>query len=337
MKRLLTMLLSFCMILSIGAHTAAAAETTLLESENGVLLSSLDDEECREFLLNQGVSIPEELSGIDLPELFADLENNPDMIVSLGWTTLADFIEEVRTVVKLHYGISTIPSAQALAYTLQYSTLDSWNATTMPNYNCYAYAIGRTSACHPGDFSNQSYNDSSSIATVAGMVKDDLNGSLGYNCVKVQSSRPTSTSGWSNVIAVRKDTTGDFYGFNDYHFAKLASSNWYHKPGGTAVLKFISAPSNSVAWTNEAYDGTYHEPTITYDSDLRYLLYKSSHGATNYTWTGEHYHSGSSHYSLYAYVCNDCGDYVRTVWTSTQCSGPPCATPWSYTPEPEIS
>lgn len=47
MKRLLTMLLSFCMILSIGAHTAAAAETTLLESENGVLLSSLDDEECR--------------------------------------------------------------------------------------------------------------------------------------------------------------------------------------------------------------------------------------------------------------------------------------------------
>lgn len=105
MKRLLTMLLSFCMILSIGAHTAAAAETTLLESENGVLLSSLDDEECREFLLNQGVSIPEELSGIDLPELFADLENNPDMIVSLGWTTLADFIEEVRTVVKLHYGM----------------------------------------------------------------------------------------------------------------------------------------------------------------------------------------------------------------------------------------
>lgn len=152
MKRLLTMLLSFCMILSIGAHTAAAAETTLLESENGVLLSSLDDEECREFLLNQGVSIPEELSGIDLPELFADLENNPDMIVSLGWTTLADFIEEVRTVVKLHYGISTIPSAQALAYTLQYSTLDSWNATTMPNYNCYAYAIGRTSACHPRRF-----------------------------------------------------------------------------------------------------------------------------------------------------------------------------------------
>ena len=146
MKRLLVLLLSFCMILSIGSHSVAAAETDLPESENGVLLSSLDDEECRDFLLNQGVSIPEELSNIDLPKLFADLENNPDMVVSLGWTTLADFIEEVRTVVKSHYGISTTPSARALAYTLQYSTLYSWNATTMPNYNCYAYAIGRTTA-----------------------------------------------------------------------------------------------------------------------------------------------------------------------------------------------
>lgn len=336
MKRLFALVLSFCMALSIGV-CAAAAETPLRENENGVLLSSLDYEKCRNFLLNQGVSIPEELSGIDLPKLFADLESNPDMVVSLGWTTLADFIEEVRFVVKSHYGISTAPSARVLAYTLQYSTLYSWNATTMPNYNCYAYAIGRTSDCQPGDFSNQSYNHSSNIDAVATMIKDDLTGDLGYNCVKVQSNRPTSTSGWTNVIAVRKDTTGDFYGFNDYHFAKLSSSNWYHKPGGAAVLKFISPPSNSVDWTNEAYDGTYHEPTITYDSDLRYLSYKSSHGDTTYTWTGEHYHSGTRHYYLYAYVCDDCGGYASTVWPSTPCAGPPCATPWSYTPELEVS
>ena len=100
MKRLFALVLSFCMALSIGV--CAAAETPLRENENGVLLSSLDYEECRNFLLNQGVSIPEELSGIDLPKLFADLESNPDMVVSLGWTTLADFIEEVRFVVKSH-------------------------------------------------------------------------------------------------------------------------------------------------------------------------------------------------------------------------------------------
>ena len=91
MKRLFALVLSFCMALSIGV-CAAAAETPLRENENGV----------RNFLLNQGVSIPEELSGIDLPKLFADLESNPDMVVSLGWTTLADFIEEVRFVVKSH-------------------------------------------------------------------------------------------------------------------------------------------------------------------------------------------------------------------------------------------
>ena len=78
MKRLFALVLSFCMALSIGV-CAAAAETPLRENENGVLLSSLDYEECRNFLLNQGVSIPEELSGIDLPKLFADLESNPDM------------------------------------------------------------------------------------------------------------------------------------------------------------------------------------------------------------------------------------------------------------------
>lgn len=42
------------------------------------------------------------------------------------------------------------------------------------------------------------------------MIKDDLTGDLGYNCVKVQSNRPTSTSGWTNVIAVRKDK---FFGY----------------------------------------------------------------------------------------------------------------------------
>lgn len=348
MKRLFALLLSLSMIFSIGV-CSAFAETDLSENENCVLLSSLNDEECRDFLLSQGVTIPEEFSDMDLPKLFADFENDPDMVISLGWIDLANFIEEIRSAVKSYYGINTAPSAgttlsaktaqsaRALAYTLQYSTLYSWNPATMRYYNCYAYALGRTSGCQPGDFSNQSYNDSASIASLAEVVKDDLNGDLGYDCVKVQSNRPASTSGWANVIAVRKDTTRDAGGKNDYHFAKLSSSNWYHKPGGTAILKFNSAPSNSVVWTNETYDGSYNEPTVTYDSSIRYLLYKSSHGNTTYTWTGEHYHSGTTHCYLYAYVCDDCGDYVSTVLIKKACSGPPCNTPWSLTPTPEVA
>jgi len=331
MKRLFAFLLVVCMIMPLATYSVSATMSDQSTSSNIVLLSSLDNEECREFLKKQGVSIPKELNDIDLPALFADLESNPNMSVSLGWTTLANFIEEVRTVVKAYYGISATPSAPALRYTLQYSTLYSWDPNTMPYYNCYAYAIGRVSACNPGDFSGQYYDDTANIDAVAVIVKDDLNGDLGYDCVKIQHDRPTSTSGWSNVIAVRKDTTGDYYNFNDYHFAKLSSSNWYHKPGGNAILKFISAPSNSVPWTNERYNGVYLDDTITYDSQLRYLLYKPDHGEITYTWTGQDYHSKTKHFYLYANVCDDCGDYISTVWVSRACSGPPCGIVRGYT------
>ena len=56
----------------------------------------------------------------------------------------------------------------------------------MPNYNCYAYAIGRTSDCQPGDFSNQSYNHSSNIDAVATMIKDDLTGDLGQHRINAK-------------------------------------------------------------------------------------------------------------------------------------------------------
>lgn len=324
MKRFFAYFLVLCLMVLFGSIPASAETSSHIETDLP-LLSSFTDEQCSAFLLTHGVSIPEELVNIDIPELFAMLEDNPDMVIALGSTTLAGFIEAVRVVVKEYYGITAAPSARALAYTLQYSTLYSWNSSTMPYYNCYAYAIGRTSACQPGDFSNQTYDDTASIVSLANMIKDDLNGDLGFDCVKIQSSRPTSTSGWSNVIAVRKDTTGDFLGFNDYHFAKLSSSSWYHKPGGTAILKFISAPSNSVDWNNEGYNGTYLEPTVTYDSDIMYLSYKTTHGDTIYESTGENYHSGVRHFYQYSYTCEDCGTVVETVWISEPCSGPPCA------------
>lgn len=327
MKRLFVILLALCLSLSFAVFPASA-ETVLQEDNAVVPLSSLDNEECKQFLLEQGVVIPEEFSNLDFQELFANIEKNPDIVFVLGWTALGDFLTEVRDVVNVYYGYIAPHSTRASTYTLQYSTLHLWDPATMPYYNCYAYVLGRTSTCHPGNFSSQTYNGSSSIATVAQLVKDDLNGGLGYDCVKVQTSRPSSKNGWENVIAVRKDTDDEYgIGYKDYHFAKLTSSGWYHKPGNSAVLKFNSAPSNSVEWTNESYNGYYIEGHITYDSALRYLLYKSSHGNTTYTYTGEHYHSGSSHYYLYAYVCNNCGDRVSTVWTSSPCSGPPCVVP----------
>lgn len=335
MKRLFVILLSLCMILSVGTYSVAA-EAGSAEDENVVLLSSLDNEECKQFLLNQGVTIPEEFSDLDFQQLIALFEANPNGSTAAGYTPYGDLLQEIKDVVNVYYGYIATPSSRT-SESLQHSIVYSWD-NAMLNYNCYAYALGRTYMCYIGDFSNNTYDDSASITDVALMVKEDLNGDLGYDCVKVQSSRPTSTGIWSNVIAVRKDTTGDGRNeYNDYHFAKLTSSGWCHKPGPTAVLKFISAPSNSVEWTNEAFDGGYIPHTITYDSNIMYLLYKSNHGSTTYTYTGEHYHSGSNHYYLYAYICNDCGDRASTVWSRSACSGPPCITPSSIIHEAEES
>ena len=257
------------------------------------------------------------------------IEANPDATYVISDTIGAKLFNDVQSAVQKYYE----PSPR---YALQNSTLYSWNAATMPGYNCYAYAVGITFSCNPGYFSGRSYDDTTDIGTFASIVKADLQDGLGQSCVKVQGNRPSSIGSWSNVIAVRRDTNCDI-GFNDYHFAKLSSGSWYHKPGPTAVLKFNSAPSNSIIWTNEAYNGVYHAPTIWYESNIMYLLYKTAHGNTTYTWTGQHYHSGSKHFYQYGYLCSDCGEYTNTVWTSVSCSGPPCATPWSLTPTPEVS
>ncbi|MBQ7341373.1 MAG: hypothetical protein IJW41_04325 [Oscillospiraceae bacterium] len=230
-------------------------------------------------------------------------------------------------------------SARAVAYTLQYSTKYDWDASTMPKYNCYAYVLGKTDKFYdPGDFSGGSYNDEENVGELAALIEADLKEGLNKDCVKILTTLPSSTSGWS-VIAARKDTTHDsITGDNDFHVAMKDGSSWYHKPGGTAILKFNSAPSNSVAWTNEWYDSQgYHDGFVEYESELRFILYKSEHGSTTYKYTGQNYHSGTRHYYQYGDLCADCGKYTYTEWISSACSGPPCSNVMGITPTPEVS
>ena len=103
-------------------------------------------------------------------------------------------------------------------------------------------------------------------------------------------------------------------------------------------MKFNSSPTNSVVWTNESYGiYGYDDPEVYYDSALRFILYKSSHGSTTYKYTGQQYHSGTRHYYQYGYLCADCGKYASTTWTSVACSGPPCSSIMGITPTPEVS
>lgn len=326
MKRLMVSLLLVCIFCSFAIYPVAA-ETNFPADETVVLLSSLDEEQCESFLFDHGITIPEELSGIRVQELIACLEEDPNQEFGFEWPILVDFVEAVRAVVNSHYGLTAAPRSNPYpypSYSLQYSTLHAWDSATMPNYNCYAYAIGRTTICQPGQFSGRSYDQHADIGVLAETIRADLSGDLGYACTKVSQHLPTSEK-WTNIIAIRKDTTYDALGVNDYHVAKQSGSNWYHKVGGTAILKFNSTSIYTAVWTNERYNGTYLSPYVTYDSDLLLLYFKSAHGDTTYTKTGEHYHKGASHYIQYAYVCNDCGDYVRIGYTSVPCSGPPCS------------
>lgn len=331
MKRIVSLVV-LATFLFVGGVPVSGDCSFEMSNANKTVLSSLDEDECMAFLSNMGVHVPLELSknaniASWTKELIKELETNPNRVYSINYTVVNDYIDEVRGAVKSYYEISPLSTNE---YSLKQSTVWAWDSS-MINYNCYAYVLGRNTACDPGDFSNQSYDPDADIEDVADLVKDDLLGQLGYSCVKSQTSIPTSTYDWSNVIAVRKDT--DHRVFNDYHFAKMTSTDWFHKPGRTAVLKFKYDPSNSVNWTNECFTGSdYIAPDITYDSDIIYISYRDEHGSTTGTWTGNHYHSGTKHYYEYDYVCNDCGEFVRTAWTSLNCTGAACIMPWSMSP-----
>lgn len=328
----MVLFLVLCILFPFGIFTASAEKIA-------VRLSSLSEEECRQILLDYNVTVPKELNDISVRVLFAALEEDPYRILVINWTTLRNFYEEICMVVKDYYSLpDVVPSNtqnRDTIYPLLYSTFHSWHIS-MLNYNAYSYAIDRTeTAYNPGDFSNAAYYHLESVELLALTVKGDLHCDLGYSCVKLQSERPDSTTGWANVIAVRKDTTLDteFWDgfetihFNDFHFAKLTADGWMHKPEDTAVLQFKNAPSNDAVWWNEGYKPTYGylSADVSYDSQIKYLLYKIDHGSETYLRsTRDHYHKGTKHWFKYEIVCSDCGDAIDTKWISEPCSGPPC-------------
>ncbi|MBS6462773.1 MAG: hypothetical protein KH352_05175 [Ruminococcus sp.] len=264
------------------------------------------------------------------------------IVLSFGTHLLAvenDFSLDIRSTEKPDYSVD-VNSIFGPNSKLKDSTFVSFNIL-MISYNCYAYALGFTDKFYyPGELSGYSIlgydlDNVHCMDALADMVKHDLTDVFGFSCVKIQNDCPTSVGIWENVIAARMETKYQKTNMNenDYHFAKLTSDGWYHKPGRTGILKFKNAPSNSKVWTNEAYDAQYYEPSTYYNTPLRFILYKRNHSDTTYTWTGTHYHSGASHFYRYSYVCDGCG-YSNMVWQELPCTGPTCNLPWSVNPDP---
>lgn len=216
------------------------------------------------------------------------------------------------------------PPSEGVMYTLQDSTVvGSWSDSYL-DYNCYAYAVGRTDAAYwPGMFSytpsRDDFDVGDSIYSMAYDTRADLKSSeFSMKCVKLTSTRPTSVQSGQKCICIRK-------GSDDFHFMKLSGSSWYHKPGQSIPLKYKYVPTTSRDWTNEcSMYGAILAPSATYDSTIYYLIYKVYHGEQTRCYTGENYHSGRYHYYQYAYVCDDCGETVSLVWEKESCSGPPC-------------
>lgn len=97
----------FLILLSLLILSACHGGTT--EPEEKPLLSSLSEEECRQVLADYGVTIPEQFQDVMFQKMMTNFENNLELSYknALGLTDLADFSEEVRTVVRAYHGLDT--------------------------------------------------------------------------------------------------------------------------------------------------------------------------------------------------------------------------------------
>ena len=181
-KKIAALFLSLCMSFSLvgfaGNSSTSDFEESYLSTGNKELLSSMSEEECMEWLAENGITIPEEFANVDIQAAIAGLEQDPYSFMAVS-SRAHDFFGEISDAICNYYGW---PDAMAryvgtVGYDdeLEDSEVYSWNSS-MVNYNCYAYVLGRYSTCHPGNFSGQVFDGEDSIDQIADMVKDDLQG-----------------------------------------------------------------------------------------------------------------------------------------------------------------
>lgn len=133
LKKYLVLLLPLCLLLCINAQATAEEK----EQTEEILISSFGTEECVEQLSELGVTIPRELRGINIQKVVAAFESDPELQLVVNYTVANDFFKDVRHAINRYHGWSDKKyDTTPLRYTLQYSTLYSWNPSTMPYYNC---------------------------------------------------------------------------------------------------------------------------------------------------------------------------------------------------------
>ena len=145
------------------------------------LLSEMTEDECLEFIVDNGVTIPQSYTNSPILKQFVKntityVENNPDAEFAYNFIDSLTLAEAIKDVVNEYYdniGFNRVVDNRGLFDILENSMVwdngvwsyshGDWKPKWV-SYNCYAYAINRSespsqyfSACQyqVGDFSNQ--------------------------------------------------------------------------------------------------------------------------------------------------------------------------------------
>ena len=292
-------------ILCAGLFTACSNELTEpvqinrgmnLRSLSTEILSDMTEYEALNFITDNGIAIPDGFPGAGafIKETILAVESDPNIPFAYNYNATLDFAESIKDLVNRYYGKSQRNStATRLSHYLQDSLvfngyINDWRSSSggkdywladWVNYNCYAFAIDRTEQpseyisgfqYQPGDFAHTGKWGYNSIDDLTPVVIDDLD-FLGYSDFKIFSyydPKVTPLEPHQKLICIR-------IGPDDIHFMKYNKEDeyWYHKPGGTAPLKYKYHPSDYV-WTNErSFKGVEYPANTIYDSEINYVVY----------------------------------------------------------------
>ena len=151
--------------------------------------------------------------------------------------------------------------------------LEKWSS-----YNCYAYAIrmpiGRIRAGFMGGGDYEP--DSATVHEVALLAKNDLE-NMGYSNVELHSEIPEINEE-QELICLRKTVPDSDE--TDFHYMRYdyGADAWYHKPGGTAILKYNGVPNNNISWPLEVVNATgmWLYPNTVYGGEIIYITYSKN-------------------------------------------------------------
>ena len=308
MKKLVSILLVFAVMLTLGLSAVAS------ESDELLILSELSDEELLFFLAENGVEIPSDFHSDEeciafVRQTVRAAEKNSNVQFFYGFKYLQNFSDAIIEAVNNYYNCYRMArlSVDLVDGLQDNEAIDSWDEAYTVN-NCYGYALGIEEWLEPGqveweiedgegNYARPLYN---TVEIAAELVLADLE-ALGYT-VTYYGTRMVAPLGGitehERLICVRMAAAPSW----DYHFMVYeADGYWYHKPGASVPLRYLHTPSSSVPWVQEGLNenGYSRNEDVQYVGTIYYF---------NYTMCQEaDFHKRPCGNGMHIETCEGCG------------------------------